>query len=212
MNKHIAIVGIGTEVGKTLVSAIACVAYNATYWKPIQTGYLNDEGDIDSRTVHNWTNAKIHPEAYLLQEPLSPHIAAQIDQVEIDINTLQIPKDIKGNLIIETAGGLMVPINDQLVYLDIIQQWNIPVILTMSQYLGNINHTILSIEMLKSKNIPILGIVSNGIALPDTNRWIEQYSKIPIILEIPRIENISTKAIQELASQLKFNIKPYGVE
>lgn len=212
MSKQIAIVGIGTEVGKTLVSAIACVAFNATYWKPIQTGYLNGEGDIDSRTVHHWTNAIIHPEAYLLQEPLSPHIAAEIDQVKIDINSIQIPKDIVGNLIIETAGGLMVPINDHLVYLDIIQQWNIPVILTMNQYLGNINHTILSIEMLKSKNIPILGIVSNGIALPDTNRWIEQYSKVPIILEIPRIENITAEIIQELADQLKFNLSNHGVE
>ena len=212
MSKQIAIVGIGTEVGKTLVSAIACVAFNATYWKPIQTGFLNGEGDIDSRTVFEWTKATIHPEAYLLQEPLSPHIAAQIDQVEIDIKTLHIPKDLEGNLIIETAGGLMVPINDYLVYLDIIQQWKIPVILTMNQYLGNINHTILSIEMLKSKNIPILGIVSNGIALPDTNRWIEQYSKIPIILEIPRLENISAEVIQELADQLKFNIKQYGLE
>lgn len=212
MSKKIAIVGIGTEVGKTLVSAIACIAFNATYWKPIQTGYLHGEGDIDSKTIHQWTKTPIYPEAYLLQEPLSPHIAAQIDQIEIDISTIQLPKDIKGNLVIETAGGLMVPINDHLVYLDIIQQWNIPVILTMSQYLGNINHTILSIEMLKSKNISILGIVSNGKSLPDTNRWIEQYSKIPIILEIPPLEIISTDIIQDLASQLKFNLSNHGVE
>ena len=212
MTKQIAIVGIGTEVGKTLVSAIATLAFEATYWKPIQTGYLNGKGDIDSKTIFHWTNAPIHPEAYLLQEPLSPHIAAKIDDVKIDISTLQIPKEIQGNLVIETAGGLMVPINDDLVYLDIIQQWNIPVILTMNQYLGNINHTLLSIEMLKSKNIPILGIVSNGVALPDTNRWIEQYSKIPIILEIPRLENITTEVIQDLASKLKFNLSKYGVE
>ncbi|HUH72798.1 MAG TPA: dethiobiotin synthase [Chitinophagales bacterium] len=212
MNKQIAIVGIGTEVGKTLVSAIATIAFSATYWKPIQTGYLNGEGDIDSRTVRGWTNATIYPEAYLLQEPLSPHIAAQIDEVEIDLSKLLIPKDIEGNLIIETAGGLMVPINDQSLYLDIIQQWNIPVILTMNQYLGNINHTILSIEMLKSKNIPILGIVSNGVALPDTNRWIAQYSKVPIILEIPILENITAEVLQDLAAQLKINIENYGVE
>ncbi len=212
MSNKIAIVGIGTEVGKTLVSAITCIAFNATYWKPIQTGYLHGKGDIDSQTVHQWTKAPIYPEAYLLQEPLSPHIAAQIDHVEIDISTIQIPKDVEGNLVIETAGGLMVPINDHLVYLDIIQQWNIPVILTMSQYLGNINHTILSIEMLKSKNIPILGIVSNGKSLPDTNRWIEQYSKIPIVLEIPRLEKIAKEVIQDLASQLKFNLSNHGME
>jgi dethiobiotin synthetase len=212
MSNKIAIVGIGTEVGKTLVSAITCIAFNATYWKPIQTGYLHGKGDIDSQTIHQWTKAPIYPEAYLLQEPLSPHIAAQIDHVEIDISTIQIPKDVEGNLVIETAGGLMVPINDHLVYLDIIQQWNIPVILTMSQYLGNINHTILSIEMLKSKNIPILGIVSNGKSLPDTNRWIEQYSKIPIVLEIPRLEKITKEVIQDLASQLKFNLSNHGME
>ncbi|MCO5229754.1 MAG: dethiobiotin synthase [Chitinophagales bacterium] len=211
MGNKIAIVGIGTDVGKTLVSAIACTALNATYWKPIQTGYLNGAGDIDSAFIAQWTNSEILPEIYLLQQPLSPHIAAKIDSVEIDTSQLKSP-DIQQNLIIETAGGLMVPFNSTQLFIDILKQWNIPVILVVKQYLGNINHTILSLEALKNRNIHIIGYISNGEALPDTNEWISNYTQVPLLLEIPELEEINHKNIQSLAIQLKINLKRYGVE
>lgn len=211
MGNKIAIVGIGTDVGKTLVSAIACTALNATYWKPIQTGYLNGAGDIDSAFIAQWTNSEILPEIYLLQQPLSPHIAAKIDSVEIDISKFKLP-EIQQNLIIEAAGGLMVPFNSTQLFIDILKQWNIPVILVVKQYLGNINHTILSLEALKNRNIHIIGYISNGEALPDTNEWISEFTQVPLLLEIPELEEINHKNIQSLATQLKINLKRYGVE
>ncbi len=211
MYHQIVIAGIGTEAGKTLVSAVVTKAINAAYWKPVQTGYLNGNGDRDSTTVQDWTQCEILPEIYLFQEPLSPHIAAKIDGAEIDIHRLQIP-DVASNLVIETAGGLMVPLNDTDLFIDLLQRWKLPVILTVRQYLGNINHTLLSVEALKSRNIPVLGIISNGEALPDTNRWLEQYTQIPILLEIPELKEICPAVIGQLAEQLKTNLKQYGVE
>ncbi|MCO5233201.1 MAG: dethiobiotin synthase [Chitinophagales bacterium] len=213
MKPHkIAIVGIGTEVGKTLASAIVCTAINAIYWKPIQSGYLNGKGDRDSSCIAKWTDKHILPEIFLLQEPLSPHIAAKIDQVEITIPQLKLPDNIQQNLIIETAGGIMVPLNDTQLFIDLIQYWNIPVILIVRQYLGNINHTLLSIEALKRRNIPIIGFIANGEELPDTNNWIQQYTQLPLLLQIPELQEITIEDIQSLASELKINLKKYGVE
>lgn len=211
MYHQIVIAGIGTEVGKTLISAIVTKALNATYWKPVQTGFLNGEGDRDSKTVQLWTQCKVHPEMYLFQQPLSPHIAAKIDGDKIEIQRLQIP-DLPANLVIETAGGLMVPLNDTDLSIDLLQQWKLPVILTVRQYLGNINHTLLSVEALRSRNIPILGIISSGEALPDTNRWLEQYTQIPILLEIAELNEIHPAIIGQLAEELKNNLKKHGVE
>lgn len=211
MYHQIVIAGIGTEVGKTLISAIVTKALNATYWKPVQTGYLNGKGDRDSKTVQDWTQCNVYPEVYLFQQPLSPHIAAKIDGVRIDIYRLPVP-DMSANLVIETAGGLMVPLNDSDLFIDVLQQWKLPVILTVRQYLGNINHTLLSVEALKSRNIPILGIISSGEALPDTNRWLEQYTQIPILLEIPELKEVHPEIISQLAEKLKNNLKKHGVE
>lgn len=211
MNHQVVIVGIGTEVGKTLVSAIVTHALDATYWKPVQTGYLHGKGDRDSKTVQDWIHCNVHPETYLFQQPLSPHIAAKIDGAEIDIHHLKIP-ETPDNLVIETAGGLMVPLNENQLFLDLLAVWQLPVILTVRQYLGNINHTLLSVEALKSRNIPILGIISNGQSLPDTNRWLEQYTQIPILLEIPELVEITPTSIKQLAHELKNNLKKYGME
>lgn len=211
MSHKIAIVGIGTEIGKTIVSSIACVALQASYWKPIQTGYLQGKGDRDSRIVKKYANCKIYPESYLLQQPLSPHIAAEIDGVEIEKKNLKIPPQIQENLIIETAGGLMVPLNSHELYMDILQDWNIPTILTVGQYLGNINHTILSIEALKTRNIKIWGFVSNGDPLPDTNEWLESYSKTPCLLQIPKYRNADEIPISSLANELKSKLIHHGL-
>lgn len=211
MSHQIVIVGIGTEVGKTLASAIVVKALNAAYWKPVQTGFLHGKGDRDSKTVQDLTQCTVLPETYLFQEPLSPHIAARIDGAEIDIQHIQIP-ETDGNLVIETAGGLMAPLNDTNLFIDLLQQWKCPVILTVRQYLGNINHTLLSIEALTSRDIPVLGMITSGIALPDTNRWLSQYTQIPVLLEIPELNEINPDVIQQLGEDLKINLKKNGVE
>lgn len=211
MNSHVAIVGIGTEVGKTLISAIVCKAFNAPYWKPIQSGYLNGHGDRDSTWVQSMSDATFLPEAYLLQQPLSPHIAAELDGIVIEKSKLKIPHT-EQSLVIETAGGLMVPINNDTLMIDILKDWNIPVILVVRQYLGNINHTLLSVEALKNKNIPILGWISNGNALPDTIRWIQEYTKLPLLLEIPNVNQITKDIVEKWAADLNLNMIKNGLE
>jgi len=208
---QIVIAGIGTAVGKTLVSAIVTQALHATYWKPIQTGYQDGKGDRDADFIREWTDCPVIPETYLLQEPLSPHIAAKLDGIAIDPDRLDIPT-IAGPLVIETAGGLMVPLNDSTVFADILQRWQKPVVLVVRQYLGNINHTLLSVEALRSRNIPVLGIISNGNPLPDTNEWVSAYTRLPFLLHIPNLERMDRQVLSDLASTFKNNLNQYGLE
>ena len=154
------IVGIGTDVGKTIVSSIFTKALNAWYWKPVQSGDLHFS-DTDKVATYVGDSFKKIPERWRLKTPASPHYAAALDEVMIQEKDFEIPNE--SPLIIEGAGGLMVPLNEQgLLYIDLLQQWNLPVILVSRHYLGSINHTLLSIEALKNRNIQIEMIVFNG--------------------------------------------------
>jgi dethiobiotin synthetase len=171
--------GIGTEVGKTYVSAILCKLLNADYWKPIQAGGLDFK---DSDFVKKISGAKIHPETYLLKEPMSPHAAAQLENISIDINNITLPHT-NNHLIVEGAGGLMVPLNYKGdLMIDLIAKLNLPVILVSRYYLGSINHTILSLEMLFKRNIPLAYLIFNGKKTQSTFNIITQlYPKINIL-------------------------------
>lgn len=194
--------GIGTDVGKTVASAILAQALEATYWKPVQAGDLHFS---DSMKVDEWTNDAVNilPERYRLNQPMSPHAAAQIDGVTIQTSDFQIP-NILGNLIIEGAGGLMVPVNTNgLLYIDLFQHWNLPVILVSRHYLGSINHTLLSVEALRSRNITIAGIVYVGDQNPHTESIISHVTQLRVIGRIPMSENVNTTFIQEQAAIFK---------
>jgi dethiobiotin synthase len=195
------VVGISTGVGKTLASAILCKALNAAYWKPVQTGWLSGNGDSDTRDVMALAGCKSFPEAYLFNEPLSPHAAAKIDGAEIDENLIQLP-EYDGSLIIEGAGGLMVPLNSRKLYIDLLAQWKLPVILVLRHYLGNINHTLLSLEALKCREIPIAGLIEQGDPLPDTMEAIHQFGGIKTLLSIPELPSINKEVISAYASKL----------
>ena len=160
MKKQIFITGIGTDVGKTVASAILCRALNAAYWKPIQSGTTIGS---DKHTIHELAgeDIQIFPEIYALEAPLSPHTAARIEQVGLDIEQLTIPKHA-GKLIIEGAGGLMVPITRHYLYSDWLQAQNLPTILVSRHYLGSINHTLLSLDLLRKLNIEVLGVLFVG--------------------------------------------------
>lgn len=202
MNKQAFVVtGIGTGVGKTLASAMLCKALNAAYWKPIQTGWLSGQGDSDTRDVVALTGCKSFPETFLFNEPLSPHAAAKLDGTEIDENLIQLPEH-DGPLIIEGAGGLMVPLNSRKLYIDLLSQWKLPVILVLRHYLGNINHTLLSLEALKHRNIPIAGLIEQGNPLPDTMEAIHQFGGIKTLLSIPELPSIDANVITTYAKQL----------
>ncbi len=154
------ITGIGTDVGKTIASAIITEALHADYWKPIQAGDLENS---DSHKVKNYvSNSKsiFHPNSYALNTPASPHHAANLDHIVIDIKNIIEPKT-NNHLVIEGAGGILVPLNDNDTILDLIQP-DYKVIVVSRHYLGSINHTLMTIEVLKSRKISIAGIIFNG--------------------------------------------------
>ncbi|MDQ4140136.1 MAG: dethiobiotin synthase [Bacteroidota bacterium] len=196
------VTGIGTDVGKTVVAAILTEALQADYWKPVQSGSL-DHTDTDTvKELISNQRTTFHPEAYRLQLPASPHQAADAENITLDPNKIQLPKT-DNNLVIEGAGGLMVPLNSSFLIVDLIAQLKAEVILVSRNYLGSINHTLLSIECLRQRQIPIMGIVFNGQPNPASEDFILAYSgltKLPSVL--PESE-INAATITSYAAQFK---------
>ncbi|WP_345952522.1 dethiobiotin synthase [Mucilaginibacter sp. PAMB04168] len=159
--KPLFITGIGTDVGKTIVSAILVEKLKADYWKPVQSGDLNNSDTMKVQSFVSNTISKFHPEAYKLTQPYSPHKSASIDGVVIDIYKFQLP-ETTNQLIIEGAGGLMVPLNNEHYVVDLIEKFGAEVVLVVKHYLGSINHTLLSLELLKQKKIKVRALIFNG--------------------------------------------------
>ena len=200
MTKKIIVAGIDTDTGKTVASAILTKALQADYWKPVQAGDLNN---TDTHKITRWSpKASIHPEAYRLSKPMSPHAAAYIDKVRIEESALSIPATTN-NLIIELAGGLMVPIRKDYLNIDWVAQSGLPVVLVSNYYLGSINHTLLSLYLLKQKNIPLMGIIFNGDKNPSTFDVIMHRSGAKCILEIEKEEEINEEVIKRYAAKVQ---------
>ncbi|MGB0934026.1 MAG: dethiobiotin synthase [Lishizhenia sp.] len=200
--KQFVITGIGTDVGKTVVSAIVAEALKATYWKPVQAGDLDNSDTIKVKKLCS-ESVNCLPEKHALSAPISPHAAAAIDGVEITKNDFVVPK-IEGNLIIEGAGGLLVPINQKgETYLDIFEKFNLPTILVSRHYLGSINHTCLSIEALQNRNIAIKGIIYVGEEHKTTESIISTKYQLPVLGRIPITENLNSEFIKTQANILK---------
>lgn len=200
MNKHhqYFISGIGTDVGKTIVSAIVSEALEATYWKPIQAGDLVNS---DSIKIKNLTeNVTVLKEGVKLSQAMSPHAAARIDGVKFGVLDFSLPK-IDGNFIVEGAGGLMVPLNsDGLMIADIIEEFKLPVIIVSRHYLGSINHTLLTVEVLKNRGVVIKGIVFVGQENRDTEEIILSTTGLKMIARIPEVNVITKEFIKEQAN------------
>lgn len=196
------VTGIGTGIGKTLVSAILVRKLKASYWKPIQAGNLErtDSDIVCELASYNYT-PKIIREAYLLKNPMSPHAAAQLDNVRIDLNTITLPHS-DSPLIIEGAGGALVPLNDHHLVINLIEKFAIPVIIVSRFYLGSINHTLLTVEAFKSRNLAIAGIIFNGVPNPDSEEAILKFSKVKKLGHIPDMPIVTSKVITELGSNL----------
>ena len=200
------ICGTDTDIGKTLISSFFVKGLNSFYWKPIQSGI---ESQTDSQTVEKLaqlSKEKIIKEAYVFTKPLSPHWAAEIDQKTINFEKLRLPK-VQGSLIVETAGGLMVPITRNFLQIDQIKQWNLPVILVCKSSLGTHNHTLLSIEALKRRNIEILGLVVNGEKHLDNPKTLVDFSGIPLIAEFPYIKKMDSNNLDILWKELDIKNK-----
>lgn len=196
------VTGIGTDVGKTVVSAILAEALQADYWKPVQCGGLDYTDAQRVRNLVSNNKTRIFPETYLLKTPVSPHAAAAIENIEIDLDNLTLP-ETENNLIVEGAGGLMVPLNKRFLILDLIKKLNLSVILVSKNYLGSINHTLLSTEILRLNNIPIAGIIFNGIENKDSESIIKHLSGLKVFGRVEYEDVIDKGFIKRNAEKLK---------
>lgn len=195
--QHFVVTGIGTGIGKTVCSAVLCEALQTDYWKPVQAGELDA---LDSAFVASLTSqTNIIPEKELLTEPMSPHEAARIDGKVLHESDFELP-DFERSTIIEGAGGLMVPLNDEgLNYIDIFQHWELPVFVITRHYLGSINHTLLTLNALYHREIPIAGLIINGASNPASERIYKNTFPEINITTIPEITDFTKEAIAAAA-------------
>ncbi|GGG99473.1 dethiobiotin synthase [Mucilaginibacter phyllosphaerae] len=194
MYKPLFVTGIGTDVGKTLIAAILVEKLKCDYWKPVQAGDLENSDTIKVQALVSNTSSVFHPEAYRLTQPYSPHKSAMLDGVVIDEKSIVAPKT-NNRLLIEGAGGLMVPLNDHFLVIDLIEQLGAEVILVSQNYLGSINHTLLSIEALKQRKIAIKGIIFNGDENASSEDYIVNYAQIKHLGRIPKLPTMYKKTI-----------------
>lgn len=199
MARRIFVTGIGTDVGKTLVSAILAKAWNLDYWKPIQAGNLDALESDKVKQLLLGTTSIIHPTTYLLSQATAPHYAAEKDGININIEDIKIPVT-ELPLLIEGAGGLMAPINQHETMLDFIRYHQCEVIVVSRNYIGSINHTILTIEMLRNEKIPLHGIVFNDIDSYQAIPFITQYTSVPVIGQVPFLGNIDCETIERVSA------------
>lgn len=194
MSKGYIVSGTDTGIGKTTVAAMLTLALDAFYWKPIQSG---TQDGTDTERVQALTRLpadRMLPERYVLSQQLSPHRAAELDGVAIEPKTLAMPAAGR-TLVIEGAGGLMVPITRQLLQIDLFSNWDLPVILCARTALGTINHTLLSIEALRSRRLRLHGLIFVGDDNPDNVRTIAEISGARVLGRLPRLESLDQAAL-----------------
>ena len=205
INNSIAILGIHTGIGKTVASAVIAEAIGADYWKPVQAGLEERDAALVMQLLTNGTE-RVHPEALLLTQPMSPHAAAQIDGVVVDHTRFDWPQTDK-TLLVETAGGILSPMSATTTMADFVAHYKLPAILVVQNYLGSINHTLLSIEVLKSRGIKLLGIVISGAPYESSESFIEQYAGVQIIARIPHIPVLNNESVRACAGTIKASLQ-----
>jgi dethiobiotin synthetase len=201
MKNLLAIAGIHTNIGKTIAAAVIAEAIGADYWKPVQAGAAERDVTLVKQLLTNGAD-RVHDEAVLLSQPLSPHAAAEIDHVAIDFTKFAWPKTDKP-LLVETAGGLLSPMSATTTMADFITHYQLPTVLVSLNYLGSINHTLLTIEVLKSRGIELRGLIMNGLENEASESFISSYSEVPVIARIPFINDLTNEGVKRMAYQLK---------
>ncbi|KAA0677374.1 dethiobiotin synthase [Roseomonas genomospecies 6] len=198
--KGVFVTGTDTGVGKTLVSACLARAWDAAYWKPLQTGLKDEPGDTPTvAALAALPPERVHPPAYALAEPLAPLAAAELEGVTIDADALA-PPDTDRPLVVEGAGGLMVPVTEDVFIIDLIARFGLPVVLVARSTLGTINHTLLSLEALRARGLAVAGVVLNGPPNPGNRAAIERFGKVRVLAEIPTLDRIDAESVAEAAS------------
>ena len=197
MSRPIVVTGTDTEIGKTVFAAGLADLLGANYWKPIQSGL---EGETDSEVVArlgDLPSDRILPERYRLATPVSPHQAAAIDGIRIDVDALVPPDTGDRPLVIEGAGGLMVPLNPSTLYIDVFARWRLPVVLCARTALGTINHSLLSIEALRRRDIELVGIAFLGDSHPESERAICEIGGVKRLGRLPRLVPLTRSTLRE---------------
>lgn len=189
--KRVFVTGTDTGVGKTLVCAALMVTFDsAYYWKPVQTG--SEEGTDTEwiRSITGLSAERFIPEAYCLKKPLSPHAAAILEGVTIDPSSI-IPPPVNGRLIVEGAGGVMVPLNNHHFMLDLIKQFSFPVLVVSRSTLGTINHTLLTLMALRHAGLEVAGVIMNGPLNESNKKAIEHFGNVPVLAQVEPLEKIT---------------------
>jgi len=199
--KRIFITGNGTDVGKTVISAIITEHLKSDYWKPVQSGELDNTDTMKVKRLVSNSKTVFHEEKFKLVQPLSPHASAEIDGVKIQLEDFKLPVT-NNHLVIEGAGGLMVPLNDKILIADIITYFKASVVIVSRNYLGSINHTLLTVQELQRRGIPILGIVFNGEHSPQSENFILQYTQLPLLFRVNMEEIIDKQTIIKYSKQI----------
>ncbi|CAN5403499.1 dethiobiotin synthase [soil metagenome] len=202
--RKIFVTGIGTDVGKTVVSSVLVEALKADYWKPVQTGSFFS---TDTAKVQKWvsnTESKCHPEGYLLKQYMSPHAAAELEGIDISMADLKMPETSNVTLIMEGAGGLMVPLNRKEFMIDLVKKFDAEVILVIQNYLGSINHSLLSVDVLKGRGLNILGIVFNGAPHQLSEEIIVDYSGLKVLGRINKEKDLNAEVISRYAKEFEY--------
>ncbi|MEE2695474.1 MAG: dethiobiotin synthase [Cyanobacteriota bacterium] len=193
---QLVVCGTDTDVGKTVVSAWLVQGLKAHYWKPVQSG-LDGGGDRQRvQTLLNLSTDRILPEAFAFQQPVSPHWAAELDGVVLDPDALNRPR-IDHPLVVETAGGLMVPLTRQWLQIDQLQRWQLPIVLVARSGLGTLNHTLLSLEALQRRNLPVLGLILNGPPHADNPGTLEHFGGVPVLAHLQPLSPLTAEGLQE---------------
>ncbi|CAD7337440.1 ATP-dependent dethiobiotin synthetase BioD [Sphingomonadales bacterium 56] len=189
------VTGTDTDIGKTVFAAGLAGALGAYYWKPVQAG-VDPEGDKETvARLGGIPKTHILPEAYRLRTPASPHLAARIDGVEVCLDKLTLPQ-VDGPLVVEGAGGVLVPVSETLLMADLFAYWQLPVILCARTALGTINHSLLSIEALRSRGVPLAGIAFIGDPHEENERIIPQLAKVPSLGRLPRLDPLNATSLK----------------
>lgn len=198
------VAGIGTGVGKTVVSALLCQALGADYWKPIQAGDLERSDSKEVKNLVTDPSFVVHSEQHRLATPASPHAAARRENVQICLSDFVVPKSPR-RIVVELAGGLMVPLNQEELMVDVAASIGFPVVLVANYYLGSINHTLLSLELIKSSGLPFAGIVFNGMTNKESREVICRYGDLSPLADVPHVSPLTSMFIEHHAHTLQQN-------
>ena len=200
------VTGTDTGIGKTVVSAMLVRALNASYFKPVQAG-LDEPTDMDAVNLSEMANDRFFPECYRLKEPASPHLSAAMEGIEIDIDRLQLPKS-ENPLIVEGAGGVMVPLTNSVLFIEVFAKWQLPTILCARTSLGTINHTLLSLAALRDWKVPIHGVIFVGDAHEENEFIIPRFGSVKHLGRVPFLnpldQNSLSRVFEENFKQIDF--------